>query len=97
MMVTPATVASWSKRIDEHGPDALVQLSEPVNRFPDFVRHIVRRLKALCPSMGKARIAKTLARAGLHLAATTVGRVLNEEGSAPESPTPEMWRPASNR
>jgi hypothetical protein len=62
MMVTPATVASWSKRIDERGPDALVQLPEPVNRFPDFVRQIVRRLKAPCPSMGKVRIAKTLGR-----------------------------------
>jgi len=89
MMVTPATVASWSKRIDERGPDALVQLPEPVNRFPDFVRHIVRRLKVLCPLMGKVKIAQTLARAGLHLAATTVGRVLKEQGRAPEDPTPE--------
>jgi putative transposase len=78
-----------ARHIDERGPQALVQLAEPVNRFPDFVRHIVRRLKALCPSMGKVRIAKTLARAGLHLAATTVGRVLKEDGGAPESPASE--------
>jgi hypothetical protein len=38
-----------------------VQLPEPVNRFPDFVWHIVRRFKALCPSLGKVRIAKTRA------------------------------------
>jgi transposase InsO family protein len=37
--------------------------------------------------MGKARIARTLARAGLHLAATTVGRILKEDGGAPEGPT----------
>jgi len=89
MMVTAATVATWLRRIDERGPQALVQLSEPVNRFPDFVRHIVRRLKALCPCMGKVRIARTLARAGLHLAATTVGRMLKEGGGAPESPASE--------
>jgi hypothetical protein len=34
--------------------------------------------------MGKVRIAQTLARAGLHLSATTVGRVLRERDPAPE-------------
>ena len=29
------------KRLQENGADALVQLDEPVNRFPDFVRYIV--------------------------------------------------------
>ena len=43
--LTPATIASWMKRIDEQGPDALLQLREPVNKFPDFVRYIVQRLK----------------------------------------------------
>lgn len=46
------TVASWMKRLDEEGEGALVQLPQPVNTFPDFVHHIVRRLKALCPSLG---------------------------------------------
>ena len=36
-LVTPATIASWVKRVDEQGPSALVQLREPVNKFPDFV------------------------------------------------------------
>ena len=36
--LSAATVASWMKRLDEEGADALVQLREPVNRFPDFVR-----------------------------------------------------------
>jgi len=87
MMVTPATVAAWTRRIGEQDPTALVQLPEPVNRFPDVVRHIVRRLKALCPSMGKARIAKMLARAGLHLGATTAGRMLKD--APPDGPVPE--------
>ena len=35
-----------------------------------------------------AQIIRTLARAGLHLAATTVGRVLKENGCPQEGPTP---------
>ncbi len=78
MLVTPATVASWMGRLDEEGPHALVQTPEPVNRFPAFVGYLIRRLKVLCPIMGKARIANVLCRAGLHLSATTVGRMLKE-------------------
>ncbi len=78
-LITQATVSSWMRRIGEKGPDSLLQLSEPVNKFPDFVRYLVQRLKTLCPSMGKVRIAETLCRAGLHLGPTTVGRILKEE------------------
>jgi transposase InsO family protein len=76
--VTATTIASWMKRIDEQGPDALVQLREPVNKLPDFVRYCVQRLKILCPSMGKVKMAQTLCRAGLHLGPSTVGRILKE-------------------
>jgi len=34
-----------------------LHLREPVNKFPDFVRYIVQRLKTLSPSMGKVKIA----------------------------------------
>mgnify|MGYP001816878414 CR=1 FL=1 len=78
-LVTPATISAWLKRIDENGPDVLLQLREPVNQFPDFVRYIVQRLKILSPAMGKVKIAETLCRAGLHLGVTTVGRILKEE------------------
>ena len=64
-LVTAATIAAWMKKLDEEGPDALVQLREPVNKFPDFVRYDVGRLKTLCPSMGKVKMALTLCRAGL--------------------------------
>ena len=77
--LTPATIASWMKRVDEQGPEALLQLREPVNKYPDFVRYIVQRLKTLSPSMGKVKIAETLCRAGLHLGVTTVGRILKED------------------
>ena len=66
-LITTATVASWMHRLDEEGPAALVQTSEPMNKFPEFVGYIVRRLKLLCPTMGKIRIANVLCRAGLHL------------------------------
>ena len=78
-LVTPATIASWLKRIDDQGANALLQLREPVNKFPDFVRrYIVQRLKTLSPAMGKVKVAETLCRAGLHLGVTTVGRILKD-------------------
>jgi transcriptional regulator with XRE-family HTH domain len=78
LLVTAATIASWMQRLDDEGPDALVQVREPVNRFPDFVRYIVCRLKVLCPTMGKVKIAQVLCRVGLHLSSSTVGRMLKE-------------------
>jgi transposase len=74
-LVTAATIASWGKRLDESGPKALLRTPEPVNRFPEFVRAALRRLQRLCPRLGKVKIAQILARAGLHLAPTTVGRI----------------------
>ena len=65
--------------MDEEGPNALVQLRQQVNKFPNFARYIVQRLKTLCPMLGKVKIAQTLARAGLHLGSTTVGRILKEK------------------
>ena len=50
------------KRVDAQGPNALVQLREPVSKFPDCVRFVVQQLKALCPTMGKRKIPGTLAR-----------------------------------
>ncbi len=84
--LTAATISSWLKRIDENGPQSLVQFQSPVNRFPDFVGYVVRRLKTLCPSMGKVKLAETLARAGLHLGSTTVGRMLKEPNKTIDTP-----------
>lgn len=78
LMIDEQTLESWLRRVDEKGEHALIQTAEPVNRFPDFVRYLVHQLKVLCPEMGKVRIAQVLARAGLHLGATTVGRILRE-------------------
>jgi hypothetical protein len=90
-LVTPATVASWMGRLDEAEPDALVQLREPVNKFPEFVRLAVQRLKTLCPTLGKKKLAQVLARAGLHLGATTVGRTRAAKPD-PCSPSPSRER-----
>jgi hypothetical protein len=84
-LIDEQTMRSWLRRVDEEGERALVQLQEPVNKFPDFVRYLVKQLKALLPTMGKVRIAQTLARAGLHLGATTVGRMLREPEPIPEA------------
>ncbi len=89
-MTADTTIASWMKRIDEEGADALVQMCEPVNKFPAFVRHSVQRLKVLCPTLGKVKIADVLCRAGLHLGATTVGRIIKER------PHPAPARAASS-
>ena len=78
-LVTKDTIRSWLKRVDEEGPNALVQLREPVNKFPQFLRYVVQQLKALCPMLGKVKVAQILARAGLHLGVTTVGRILKEK------------------
>ena len=48
--VTPTTLGSWKARIDERGPNALLWIPVPVNKFPDLVRYIVRRLKLLARS-----------------------------------------------
>ena len=92
-LVTAATIASWMKRVDEEGANALIQIREPVNRFPDFVRYAVQRLKALCPMLGKAKIAETLCHAGLHLGTTTVGRILKE----PTRPSPSEAASSTGR
>jgi len=86
LLLRPATIAEWTKRLDEDGEDGLVRTPKPINRFPDFVRHIVMRLKVLCPTMGKKRLAQTLARAGLALGVSTVARILKErERKDPEA------------
>jgi putative transposase len=74
--VTDDTIRAWLRRADD---DTLLTTPEPVNRFPDFVRHCVQRIQLVCPALGKKKIADTLARAGIHIGTTTVGRILKEK------------------
>jgi hypothetical protein len=48
------TLQIWMRRIDEHGERDLIQTIGPVNRYPDFVRNLVRQLKVLFPAIGAA-------------------------------------------
>jgi putative transposase len=95
--LTAQTIASWMNRLDEHGPGALVRTPEPVNKFPAFVRDIVQRLKTLCPLLGKVKIAQMLARAGLHLGATTVGRLRRQPPAPAPTPLPSEPMPSARR
>ncbi len=83
-LVGQPTIASWMKRFNEAGPDALIRMPTVVNKFPEYVKYIVCRLKTLCPTMGKIRIAQVLARAGLHLGKTTIERYIKEKYTDPE-------------
>ena len=73
--VEPKTLSAWMRRLDDPGDRPLVQTVRPVNRYPDFVAYLVQRLRTLCPTMGRRRVADVLARAGLHLASSTVRRM----------------------
>ena len=86
-LVEPETIASWLRRLDEEGDSALVQLDSPVNKFPGFVRHVVSRMKVLCPRMGTKRISELLSRAGLAITSTTVARFLRSPTTSPDRPT----------
>jgi len=83
--VSAETVAARHRRADD---DSLLQTSTPVNRFPDLVRYAVQRIKLFCPALGKTKIAATLARAGIHIAKTTVERILKEKLVHAPEPSP---------
>src|SRR5262249_25478190 len=76
-------IAYGSTRLDEVGPTALLRTPGPVNKFPDLVRYLVQRLQTLCPRLGKVKLAQLLARAGLHLGVSTVGRIRRERPAPP--------------
>lgn len=82
--ISDDTIRAWLRRVDD---DSLVQTRTPVNRFPDFVRYAVQQIKLFCPTLGKAKIADTLARASIHIGKTTVGRILKEKPAEPSEPT----------
>jgi transposase InsO family protein len=95
-LLNDQTVSSWLRRIDEQGENALIRLQKPVNKFPDFVHFIVRQLKLFFPDMGRDRIACILARAGLHLGATTVARMLKKD-KPPAKDAMKLEVPAPSR
>ncbi len=92
--VSCTSVSTWTGRVDELGRREFALIPEPANKLPDFVRHIVQRLKTLCPRMGKLKIAETLGRAGLSIACSSVGRILKEPAvSRPKPPAKTRSKP----
>ena len=88
--VSDDTIRAWLQRAED---DSLVQTPTPVNRFPDFVRYTVQQIQLFCPSLGKVKIADMLARAGIHIGQTTVGRILKEKHyTAPDPSSDEQPR-----
>jgi len=84
--VTDDTIRVWLRRVDD---DSLIQTRTPVNRFPDFARYAVQQIKLFFPTLGKAKIAGKLARAGIHIGKTTVQRILKEKPAQPPELTSE--------
>ena len=89
-LVEPATISTWMNRLDEDGPKVLVRTPVPVNKFPEFVAHIVQRLKILCPALGKKKIAQLIARAGLQLGAASVSRFIHRQPATPIPPSSDQ-------
>jgi len=58
------------------------------------VRYAVQRLQALCPTLGKKKLAEILARAGLHLGTITIGRMRKEKPAALPSEHSQESKPA---
>jgi len=79
-LVDLQTLLIWMRRLDERGERTLIRTVGPVNRYPDFVRNLVRQLKRLFPAMGSERMVQVLARAGFQLGATTIRRMVRESG-----------------
>jgi len=94
LFVSDDTIRSWLRRADDN---SLLEMTTPVNRFPDFIRHAVQQIKRFCPSLGKVKIAETLARAGIHIGKTTVGRILDEKPSVAPEPSPSKDSGKSSR
>ncbi|MFH1748332.1 MAG: DDE-type integrase/transposase/recombinase [Planctomycetota bacterium] len=88
--VSPETIRSWCKRLDEQGEDALVQTPVPINRLPDAARYVAARMKVLCPSLGTKKLAQILTHAGLAISKASVGRILKNPPPRPPCPrTPQ--------
>ncbi len=77
------------RRLDEGGETEFLRPRVPVNKYPDYVAHIIQDLKARFPNLGKQKLADTIARLSLHVSASHVGRALKKRLSRrppPRSP-----------
>lgn len=94
-LLADATIVNWTARVAEQGEAALLALKQPVNKWPAFVRELVLRLTQVSPALGKKRIAQMLARAGLAIASTSVGRIRKEKPAQAGAASPPSASSAS--
>jgi len=90
--LAPTTLSNWMRRLDEHGPDALVRSAVPLNKYPDYVAQIVQKLRVLCPSFGYGKIAQVFGRQGLRLGTSTVQRMMRRAVPLESEPEPSPAR-----
>jgi transposase InsO family protein len=93
--LSPVTLSNWMRRLEERGPDALVQSPVPLNKYPDYVAHVVQQLKVLCPSFGYGKIAHVFGREGLRLGTSTVQRMIRRVVASEPEPEPDRARRAN--
>ncbi len=84
-LIDPQTLAAWKKEGYGLAKTHLVEQNTPPNKYPEYVRQMVRKLKEYIPFIGKREMADMLGKCGLHLSASTVGRICREKPS--KSPT----------
>lgn len=85
--ITVETISNWMRELEQEGPNALVQIPVPVNKYPEFLTFVTQQLKTLVPRFGKKTLAEYFMRAGLYLSVSTVGRYLRTPFSkSPDQP-----------
>lgn len=85
--ISPVTLYDWKTRVEEIGPEALFPRPrgpEPGSRVDEATRRAILMLKRSHPEYGCERISQILYRGpGLGVSASTVARVIEEEGIEP--------------
>ena len=78
-LVSVQTILNWRQELGVDNP-RLVQAAPAMNRLPDLVADIARRLKRDWPAWGTRRIASILGRLGVKASRSTVQRILRRPG-----------------
>jgi len=81
------------RELKQEGPNALVQIPVPVNKYPEFLTYITQQFKTLLPLFGKKTLAEYFLRAGLHASSSSIGRRLKTCFSKPPNPFPDPTVP----
>jgi len=90
LLLSPSTVTDWLERLRTRGQEQFICAPVPVNKYPDYVGLLVQEMKALLPQLGNQKVQQVLARAGLHLAASTVANLAKRNQPARTPPRPPV-------